>query len=71
MPNYEQAKFNLELGQRIRASRKKMGMSQKDVASQIGVTFQQLQKYEVGANSISAYRLSLVSRALGENFFSL
>ena len=49
------------LGARVRARRLALGLSQKDLASALGVTSQQFQKYESGANRISAlamYRLS-------------
>ena len=46
-------------------------MTQKDLSKKIGVTFQQLQKYEQGFNRVSASRLWLISQALGTdiNFF--
>ena len=52
------------LGKRIRILRRTLEMSQKDLASKIGVTFQQLQKYESGQNRISVDRLYLISQAL-------
>jgi transcriptional regulator with XRE-family HTH domain len=45
------------VGQRVRMRRLMLGMSQTNVADALGVTFQQLQKYEKGANRISASRL--------------
>lgn len=48
-------------------------ISQDNLASIIGVTFQQIQKYESGVNRVSASRLFLISRALGVDvdfFFS-
>jgi transcriptional regulator with XRE-family HTH domain len=42
---------------RLRTCRKQLGLSQSDIAKDIGVTFQQIQKYESGVNRISAGRL--------------
>jgi transcriptional regulator with XRE-family HTH domain len=52
------------VGQRVRLSRQSRGMSQTALASAIGVTFQQLQKYEKAANRISASKLFEISKAL-------
>ncbi len=53
-----------EIGGRVRARRIALGMSQKRLAMLVGVRFQQVQKYESGANRIAASRLLDVSRAL-------
>ena len=53
---------DVRIGQMIRVMREKMGLSQKDVANKIGITFQQVQKYECAANRISAARLYEISR---------
>ncbi len=45
------------VGQRLRVKRSLLGMSQESLAEAIGLTFQQIQKYERGANRISAGRL--------------
>jgi transcriptional regulator with XRE-family HTH domain len=45
------------VAERIRACRKASGLSQSRVAEELGVTFQQIQKYEQGTNRISAGRL--------------
>ena len=42
---------------KLRTYRKQLGMSQADIAKQLGVTFQQIQKYEAGLNRIGAGRL--------------
>ncbi len=42
---------------RLRNCRKQLGASQADIAKQLGVTFQQIQKYEAGLNRIGAGRL--------------
>jgi transcriptional regulator with XRE-family HTH domain len=48
---------DVHVGQRLRAQRLLIGMSQEQLAGLLGVSFQQLQKYEKGANRISASRL--------------
>lgn len=53
-----------KIGERIRSRRLEIGMSQERLAHLIGVTFQQVQKYEKGVNRISASRLFEVSLAL-------
>ena len=52
------------LGQRVRTRRLEIGMSQERLAELLGVTFQQVQKYEKGVNRIGAGRLFEVSRIL-------
>nr|WP_232474667.1 helix-turn-helix transcriptional regulator [Roseomonas rubea] len=52
------------VGARIRLRRHLLGMSQTTLAQAIGVTFQQLQKYERGLNRISASRLHDIGRAM-------
>lgn len=53
------------IGQRVRALRKLKGLNQNDFAKMIGVTFQQLQKYELATNRISCSRLVVMAEALG------
>ncbi|TQM89791.1 Xre family transcriptional regulator [Roseinatronobacter monicus] len=48
---------DIHVGQRIRQRRWMLGMTQKQLASTSGVKFQQIQKYETGANRVSASRL--------------
>src|ERR1700746_651813 len=52
-------------GRNVRIWRMARGLSQAQLASRLGVTFQQLQKYEVGANRIGTGRLVKVAAALG------
>jgi len=52
------------IGQRIRSFRLAKGMSQEELGIQLGVTFQQVQKYEGGANRVSASRLSAMAEIL-------
>ncbi|MBC7907005.1 MAG: helix-turn-helix transcriptional regulator [Rhodospirillaceae bacterium] len=53
------------IGARIRELRTLEGFNQKQLAAAIGVTFQQLHKYERGTNRISASRLHLLACAMG------
>lgn len=55
---------DVAVGQRIRAFRKEANLSQTELADQIGVTFQQVQKYENGTNRVGAGRLTMIARAL-------
>ena len=52
------------VGSRVRMRRVLMGMSQEKLGEQLGVTFQQVQKYEKGMNRIGASRLQRAARAL-------
>lgn len=57
--------INIDLGKRLRARRRLLGLSQKTLGSAIGLRFQQIQKYECAANGVSAARLWRLSKALG------
>ena len=52
------------VGERLRLRRKLMGISQSELAERLGLTFQQIQKYEKGANRISAGRLYRLAEPL-------
>ena len=52
------------IGKRLKLRRLMLKMSQDELASMIGVTFQQIQKYESGVNRISASRLFVLSKVL-------
>lgn len=54
------------VGHRIRLARSLIGISQTDLASRIGVSFQQVQKYEKGANRVAAQRLREIASAVGQ-----
>ncbi|WP_082490897.1 helix-turn-helix transcriptional regulator [Aureimonas sp. Leaf454] len=54
-----------EVGARVKAMRTHLRMSQSSLAEKIGVTFQQVQKYEKGTNRVGASRLQLIADALG------
>jgi transcriptional regulator with XRE-family HTH domain len=53
------------IGARVRARRASLGMSQERLGEALGITFQQVQKYERGANRISASRLHAIAAVLG------
>ena len=52
------------IGQRIRARRLELGVSQESLAEALGLTFQQVQKYEKGTNRVAASRLHDIAVAL-------
>lgn len=56
---------DIHVGRRLRLKRTILGMSQESVGKQIGVTFQQIQKYERGINRMGASRLFDFAKALG------
>ena len=56
--------IDLYLGKRLRRRRRLLGLTQQQLAGAVGVRFQQIQKYECGANRISAARLWQLSEAL-------
>jgi transcriptional regulator with XRE-family HTH domain len=57
-------KLDKDLGQRIRLRRVEMEMTQQELASAVGVSFQQMQKYEKGANRVGAARLEKIAAVL-------
>lgn len=57
--------LDTHIGKRLRQRRKILGLSQDGLGKTIGVTFQQIQKYERGVNSINAHRLYDLALALG------
>lgn len=56
--------MDIALGAAVRIRRRTIGLSQEALAEQCGVSFQQIQKYENGANRISFSRLVQIARAL-------
>ncbi|MDB5454879.1 MAG: Cro/Cl family transcriptional regulator [Caulobacter sp.] len=56
--------IDLHVGARIRMRRKILGVSQERLAEDLGLTFQQVQKYERGANRVSASKLYEIARSL-------
>jgi transcriptional regulator with XRE-family HTH domain len=63
MSNRAPDPIDKQVGKAIRAHRLMAGMSQTDLADQVGVTFQQIQKYERGMNRVGAGRLSRIAQA--------
>ncbi|MBT8155579.1 helix-turn-helix domain-containing protein [Epibacterium ulvae] len=55
---------DVHVGKRIRHRRWLIGMTQQQLAEKVGIKFQQIQKYETGANRVSASRLWDISDAL-------
>jgi transcriptional regulator with XRE-family HTH domain len=55
------------LGRAIRARRVEASLSQDDLGKSLGVSFQQVQKYEKGVNRVSVTRLHQIAKALGED----
>lgn len=57
--------IDVEVGGKIKAQRRLMEMSQEALASKLGVTFQQIQKYEKGTNRVSSSRLATIANVFG------
>lgn len=55
---------DVHVGKRVRHRRWLIGMTQQQLAEKVGIKFQQIQKYETGANRISASRLWDIAEAL-------
>lgn len=60
----EATAIDKKLGQRVRDRRHEIGMTQERLAELLGVSFQQVQKYEKGTNRIACSRLVKISKAL-------
>jgi transcriptional regulator with XRE-family HTH domain len=60
----KQSPIDIHVGSRMKLRRTLMGMSQEKLGEALGLTFQQVQKYERGANRVSASRLFDLSRIL-------
>ena len=63
--------IDIHVGRRVRQRRKAMGVTQERLADDLGLTFQQVQKYERGANRVSASKLYEIAVALqtGTEYF--
>ena len=57
--------IDVEVGGKIKAQRRLAGMSQNILADRLGVTFQQIQKYEKGTNRVSSSRLAMIADVFG------
>jgi len=64
-PSPEPHAVDRYVGERIARRRSALGLSQMALAGRVGVSFQQLQKYESGTNRVSASRLFALATALG------
>ncbi len=60
--------IDVQAGQLVSILRRRQGLSQKALAAQLGITFQQMQKYEVAANRMSVSRLYDILKILGASF---
>ena len=56
--------IDLHVGKRLRRRRRLLGLTQQSLAEEVGIRFQQIQKYETGMNRISASRLWDIASAL-------
>ena len=65
MPKKQANPIDAQVGNRVRLRRMLVGMSQEKLGEMLGLTFQQVQKYEKGVNRIGAGRLYQVARILG------
>lgn len=57
-------KVDVLVGKRIRVRRTQLSMSQSELANKLGLTFQQVQKYEKGSNRVSCSRLYDIAKCL-------
>lgn len=57
--------IDVMIGDRIRQRRILNGMTQEQLGAALGISYQQIQKYETGANRVSAGRLYIIARTLG------
>lgn len=56
--------IDIHVGSRVRLRRTMLGMSQEKLGEALGITFQQIQKYEKGTNRVGASRLQAISNIL-------
>tara|TARA_B100000214_G_C23828852_1_gene563222 strand:+ start:64 stop:327 length:264 start_codon:yes stop_codon:yes gene_type:complete len=62
--NQERNNFDTAVGAKIRSRRLALNLTQTKLANKVGVTFQQIQKYEKGTNGTSSYRLKTIAECL-------
>ena len=65
LPKKQANPIDAQVGNRVRLRRMLIGMSQERLGELLGLTFQQVQKYEKGVNRIGAGRLFEIARILG------
>ena len=63
-PNHTPNVIDFQVGARLRTRRKQLGMTQSHLGEALGITFQQIQKYERGANRVSASTLYEIATIL-------
>ena len=66
--------IDLHVGKRLRRRRRLLGLTQQSLAEQVGIRFQQIQKYERGTNRISASRLYAICQVFDKmpnDFFNI
>jgi transcriptional regulator with XRE-family HTH domain len=71
-PKQRATEVDVHVGQRIRQRRTQLGLSQTNLGQALGVTFQQVQKYEKGVNRVGSSRLAQLAEVLQvpiESFF--
>ena len=66
MPRKKPDQRDIEVARRMRAARLEKGLTQEKLGSALGLTFQQVQKYENGTNRIAAGRLHKIAEVLAE-----
>lgn len=64
MKPQDEKRIEVEIGQRLYALRRLRRLSQEELALRLGITYQQIQKYEKGVNRIAASRLYALSLVL-------
>jgi transcriptional regulator with XRE-family HTH domain len=64
MPPRAPNSIDIAVGRNVRIRRLAKGLSQKQLGTRVGLTFQQVQKYEAGANRIGSGRLVRIAKAL-------
>lgn len=64
MSKQKSGPIDILIGQKLKTRRLELGMSQQQIATSIGVTFQQIQKYERGSNRISSSKLHELAKLM-------
>lgn len=67
----EETDYHIKLGNRLRIARVLQGLCQEDIGKILGITFQQVQKYEKGLNRISPYKLKIWAKITEEDVVNL
>lgn len=62
--NLPEAEFNRAMGTTLKMARREKELTQAQLGKQLGITFQQVQKYEAGKNNVTAHKLALIEHAL-------